>query len=36
MFTMIPSEALAGAMEMLCYGLTTIAAVLSCLLNLRL
>jgi hypothetical protein len=35
MYSMLPGEALASALEMVCYGFTVAAAVVSCLLSLR-
>ena len=35
MYSMLPGDAMAGALEMVCYSFTVIAAVVSCLLSLR-
>lgn len=35
MYSMLSGDALAGALEMVCYGFTVAVAVISCLLNLR-
>ncbi len=30
MYSMLPADAMAGALEMMCYGFTVLVAVLSC------
>jgi hypothetical protein len=35
MYSMLPGDAMAGAMEMVCYSFTVVAALVSCLLSLR-
>ncbi len=35
MYSMLPGDAMAGALEMVCYCFTVVAAVISCLLSLR-
>ncbi len=35
MYSLFPGEAMAGALEMVCYSFTVVAAVISCLLTLR-
>ena len=35
MYSMLPGDAMAGALEMVCYCFTVAAAVISCLLSLR-
>ncbi len=35
MYPMIPGDVYSGALEMMCYGFTVVAAFLSCLLTLR-
>jgi hypothetical protein len=35
MYSMLPGDAMAGALEMVCYSFTVVAAVVSCLLSLR-
>ena len=35
MYSVLPSEAMAGALEMVCYSFTVVAAIVSCLLSLR-
>jgi hypothetical protein len=35
MYTLIPGDAMAGVLQMMCYGFTVVVAVLSCLLHLR-
>jgi hypothetical protein len=35
MYSMIPGEALSGALEIVCYSFTAAAAVVSCLFSLR-
>jgi hypothetical protein len=35
MYSILPGEAMAGALEMVCYSFTAAAAVVSCLFSLR-
>ncbi len=35
MYSMLPGDAMTGALEMVCYCFTVAAAVISCLLSLR-
>ncbi len=35
MYSLFPGDAVAGALEMVCYSFTIVAAVISCLLSLR-
>ena len=35
MYSFFPGDALTGALEMVCYSFTVVAAVISCLLSLR-
>ncbi len=35
MHTMLPGDAMAGALEMMCYGFTVVVAFVSCLFSLR-
>jgi hypothetical protein len=35
MYSALPGDAMAGALEMVCYAFTVVAAIVSCLLSLR-
>jgi len=35
MYSVLPGDALAGALEMVCYSFTVVAAIVSCLMSLR-
>jgi hypothetical protein len=35
MYSVLPGDAMAGALEMVCYSFTVLAAIVSCLLSLR-
>ena len=35
MYSLLPGDAMAGALQMMCYGFTVVVAVISCLIGLR-